>query len=94
MLIGYNAAMHWQDPVLTAAQIIFIVALLPSILSMDKPALVTSLLNGVITTSIAAVYISFSLWFAAASAGLNSICWIILAIQKYGIDRIRPADSL
>jgi hypothetical protein len=79
--------MHWQDPVLTAAQAMFILALFPSILSKDKPALATSLLNGAVAACIGLVYVSLSLWFAAISAALNSILWLVLAAQKYGIDR-------
>jgi hypothetical protein len=79
--------MHWQDPVLTAAQAVFIVALFPSILSKDKPALATSLMNGAVTAGIALVYISLFLWFAAITAAINSMLWLVLAAQKYGMDR-------
>ena len=75
--------MHWQDWVLTIGQIIFIIALFPSILSKDKPALQTSLLTAAVAFSIAVVYVTLSVQFAAISAALNGVLWLILAIQKY-----------
>lgn len=75
--------MHWQDIVLTIGQVIFIVALFPSILSKDKPALQTSILTSAVSFSISIVYITLNIKFAAISAGINGILWLILATQKY-----------
>ncbi|HLL78825.1 MAG TPA: hypothetical protein VKT25_04960 [Ktedonobacteraceae bacterium] len=75
--------MHWQDVVLTIGQIIFIVALFPSVLSKDKPALQTSTLTSAVAFSIAAVYVTLSIPFAAISAALNGALWLVLAIQKW-----------
>jgi uncharacterized MnhB-related membrane protein len=75
--------MHWQDVVLTIGQIIFIVALFPSILSKDKPALQTSLLTSAVSLSIAVVYLSLAVPFAAISAAMNGTLWLVLAIQKW-----------
>lgn len=79
--------MHWQDVVLTIGQIIFIVALFPSILSKDKPALQTSILTSVVSFSIAIVYVTLSIKLAAISAGINGLLWLILAVQKYKTKR-------
>ncbi len=75
--------MHWQDVVLTIGQIIFIVALFPSILSKDKPALQTSLLTSAVSLSIAVVYLSLAVPFAAISAAMNGTLWLVLAVQKW-----------
>ncbi len=75
--------MHWQDVVLTIGQVIFIVALFPSILSKDKPALQTSLLTAAVALSIAVVYVTLSIPFAAISAALNGALWCVLAVQKW-----------
>lgn len=77
--------MHWQDVVLTIGQIIFIAALIPSILSRDKPALQTSILTSAVAFSIAIVYVTLSIPFAAASAALNGALWLVLAVQKWGM---------
>ena len=75
--------MHWQDAILTVGQIIFIIALIPSILSKNKPAQATSFLTGSVALSIAFVYVTLSLWFAAATAGINAVFWYILLTQSY-----------
>ena len=75
--------MHWQDAILTVGQIIFVIALIPSMLSKDKPAQATSFLTGSVALSIAFVYVTLSLWFAAATAGINAIFWYILLAQRY-----------
>jgi hypothetical protein len=75
--------MHWQDVVLTIGQVIFIIALFPSILSKDKPALQTSMLTSAVAFSIAVVYLTLSIPFAAVSAALNGTLWFVLAVQKW-----------
>jgi len=75
--------MKWQEIVLTIGQIVFIVALLPSVFSKDKPEIWTSILTGLVAYSICATYFTLSLPLAAISAGGNGIFWSILAVQKY-----------
>jgi len=75
--------MHWQDVVLTIGQVIFIVALVPSILSKDKPALQTSLMTAAVALSIAVVYVTLAIPFAAISAALNGSLWLVLAVQRW-----------
>lgn len=77
--------MRWQDWVLTLGQVIFIIALIPTILNKQKPALLTSITSAVVLIFIAAVYISFTLWFAALTTILTSIMWFVLALQSLGI---------
>lgn len=80
--------MHWQEIILTIGQLVFIVALFPSIFSKDKPEIWTSILTGVVALSIAITYMTMSIPLAAASAFLNFVAWSILAIQKYKQNRI------
>ncbi len=75
--------MHWQDVVLTIGQVIFIVALFPSVFSKDKPALQTSIVSSAAAFSIAIVYVTLSIPFAASSAALNGALWFVLAVQKW-----------
>jgi threonine/homoserine/homoserine lactone efflux protein len=62
----------WQDWVITGAQIVFVLALIPSIVhSNNKPPLLTSVptVLGLISTTIA--FVTLSLWgsaFAASTA--------------------------
>ena len=75
--------MSWQDVVITAGQIVFFLALLPSIFSEDKPALATSLTTGLVLIAFAFAYLSLDLLFAFATGGITAVCWLVLAYQKF-----------
>ena len=79
--------MHWQDLVLTIGQIAFIIALIPSITSNHKPALKTSLINGIVLILFALTYISLSLSLAAIGTFITGIMWLTLANQKYNLEK-------
>jgi hypothetical protein len=73
----------WQDYVISVGSFFFIVALIPSIISKDKPSLLTSVTTALILFIFSMTYVSLSLWFAATTTAGTSICWSILAMQKY-----------
>lgn len=75
--------MVWQDWILTLGTLVLIVALFPSILGKDKPAISTSLMTGTILLIFAFVYFTLSLWFTAFTTTIACILWAILAFQKY-----------
>lgn len=77
--------MSWQEIVLAIGQVVFMIALLPSIFSKDKPEIWTSILTGTVALSIAITYTTLSLETAAISAFFNFVAWSILAIQKLRI---------
>lgn len=79
----YNGRMEWQDIVLSVGGYIFILALLPSILGDDKPALSSSLMTGSILGVFAAVYASLGLTSSAISTALLALAWLFLAWQKW-----------
>lgn len=76
--------MSWQDIVLSAAGIIGVIALFPSILSEYKPATATSILNGSVAIAIAVVDLSLHLLYAAAVAAIITVLWLVLAAQQWG----------
>lgn len=79
--------MAWQDIVLSVGSWIFTIALIPSVLSKDKPALSTSLMTGTVLAVYVIVYITLSLWMAAVSTFLVAAMWYTLAVQKIRLDR-------
>jgi len=79
--------MVWQDFVLTSGSIAFIIALAPSVLSKDKPALTTSLLTGTVLAIYAFVYVTLSLWLTTITVAITSLTWFILAYQKYRMNK-------
>lgn len=74
---------HWQDYVIAVGSIIFVIALIPSVLGKHKPALSTSLLTGTVLLVFAMTYLTLSLWFAAITTTLTATLWYVLAVQKY-----------
>lgn len=83
--------MQWQEIILTAGQIVFILALLPSIFGKDKPEIWTSIITGTVAFSISITYLTLSLPTAAISAFLNFVAWGILAIQEYKLIKGRKS---
>ncbi len=79
--------MNWQDIVFTIGQLIFVIALIPSIRSKDKPAFISSAITAVILVGFGITYTSLGLWGSAIFAFLNATAWAILAFQKYLIDK-------
>ncbi len=79
--------MQWQDWIFSTGSIIFSIALVPSVLGKDKPALSTSLMTGTILAIYIVAYISLSLWFSAATSVLIAGTWFLLAYQKYRQDK-------
>jgi hypothetical protein len=76
--------MRWQDLALTSASLIFIVALVPTVVSGDqKPALSTSVINAGVSAGIAIVYVTLHLWFASATTAVNGILWLVIGVQSW-----------
>lgn len=73
---------NWQDWVLAITVAAFNAALIPSVLGIDKPRLMTSVLTASFMIPQAIVFLSLSLWYSFAMACLNAILWMVLAIQK------------
>jgi len=73
---------HWQDIVLAIGSLILAVALVPSVLSTDKPAVWTSVTTGTVLVVFAITYGSLSLWYAVLTTSLAAILWIVLMVQK------------
>lgn len=72
---------RWQDLVLTVGNLLFLLALIPSLTSVHKPAVGTSLLTGAVLVSFLIVYASKRWWWSIAMCGANAMLWFVLAIQ-------------
>jgi hypothetical protein len=79
--------MRWQDIVIAVAQISFVFAMLPSIVSKDKPAFATSVMNVFLVCAISFSLLTLHLWLSAITAITIAVTWGVLAFQKYQIDR-------
>lgn len=79
--------MIWQDLVFSTGSFLFVIALLPSIFSKDKPPITTSIMTGSVLIIFAAAYTTLSLWLSASITLLTGILWLTLAGQKYIIKK-------
>jgi hypothetical protein len=79
--------MHWQDYLISAAQICIIFSLFASIRGKSKPEVATSRTNAILVFIIACCFVTLHLWLSAVTAFGVSTDWTILAIQKIKIDK-------
>jgi len=75
--------MLWQDWVISIGGVIFAIALIPSVIGQDKPALSTSLMTGTVMITFAVTYFTLSLWFSSVTIFIGGSLWLVLAVQKY-----------
>lgn len=79
--------MLWQDIILTICQLTFVAALFPTIISKDKPAFATSVINAAVLCIVGVVNITLQLYGFAISVFILAIGWGILAFQKQSQSR-------
>jgi len=79
--------MIWQDIVISLVQWTAIIALLPSVRGVDKPALSTSIMTGTLLLILGMTFATLFLFSSAISSFLVGGVWFILAIQKYRMDK-------
>lgn len=78
--------MHWQDLVFTLGSLFFIVALVHSVRSEDKPPVGTSVITGFWLGVFSAVYATLGLPLAATTSAISAVLWGVLAVQKINRD--------
>ena len=77
--------MIWQDAILTAGSVVFLIALIPTALGPSKPARATSALTGTVLLIFAVTYLTLNLNFAAAVTGLTGATWLMILAQSSGV---------
>lgn len=78
----------WQDYAIAVVQVLFAIALLPTILDKKhKPAISTSLLNTTGTGVLMAAYLSLELWSSGVVAGIVGAQWLLLAAQRHRLNK-------
>ena len=73
----------WQDAVLMGGNIIFLAALVPSLIGEHKPSKWTSLVNAVALSIFAVIYFSLTLTYTTISTLIIAIAWWVLFYQKW-----------
>ena len=74
--------MSWQDFVFMFGNIVFFLALIPSIMSEDKPSKWTSLSTAIVMTIFVVTYYSLSLMYATVTGSFSALAWWVLYFQK------------
>ena len=72
----------WQDLIISAGGVFFTIALFPSLLSKDKPAFATSVMNSSILFAMIITYASLGLWLSSIMNAIMCCLWAVLAFQK------------
>jgi hypothetical protein len=71
----------WQDWVLSSAEAVFLISLLPSLLGPDKPAALTSAATAIMLCGILAVNASKRWWMACGMLTFTVAAWATLFFQ-------------
>lgn len=79
--------MLWQDYVIAIAQIGFIIALIPTLFTKDKPPVSTSFMNVIILAIITFCLFTLELYFSTVTASAIAITWAIVGFQKMKINK-------
>lgn len=74
---------HWQDWVFTLGQVIFLIALIPTLKGKQKPELSTSIVTGIILLTFSFAYFTLELWFSAVMSIFMASAWFFLGFQRY-----------
>ena len=72
----------WQDIILMIGNMLFFIALLPSIFTEHKPSKWTSLLTAATLTVFTCTYFTLDLVYATSTVGLTALAWWTLFFQK------------
>lgn len=73
----------WQDYIIAIGALVFNLALIPSIRSAQKPAILTSAPTAVVLYVFAGTFVSLHLWYSAAMQLVGGSLWAVLAIQRF-----------
>jgi len=71
-----------NDLIFTFGSIVFLVALIPSLVSENKPDKKTSFITSFVLCVFSLNYISIGLYFSSVVSFIGAIAWLVLYIQK------------
>lgn len=91
-LPGFTDNLTWQDAVLTAGSLVFLFALVPTILGPSKPAPFTSFSTGTVLLIFSATYVTLELYFACITTAATGVAWLIILFQSLRQRTQHPPD--
>ena len=72
----------WQDLVVSGAQVVLFLALLPALRHEEKPSLMTSIPTMVALLGMVVAFYSLELWWSSGMTLLVALEWWELALQR------------
>lgn len=75
--------MRWQDLVIASVSIAFAIALIPTLVGENKPAVSTGLLTSIGLAVFVAIYVSLGLWLSAVTSLVSSALWTAITVQSW-----------
>lgn len=83
--------MVWQDWVMSGAQCLFSLILLPTVLDEEqKPPFSTSILTAVVMFVLVGTYATLGLFLSPMVAFIVGLEWALIALQRYKINQGLP----
>jgi hypothetical protein len=85
----------WQDLVIMIGGFVLAIALIPTLLSKDKPPKSTCFITGGTLLVFSICYVTLGLYLAFFSTLLTSVIWFVIFFQKIFYQKnnsIRPAS--
>lgn len=78
----------WQDHVLAAVQVVFALALLPTLVHpTHKPPISSSVITTSAMAAVTFTYFSLALWWSAALAAIVTLEWFIIGLQRHQLNK-------
>ena len=78
----------WQDYAIAVVQVLFAVALIPTIMDKKhKPALSTCVWNAIGTGVLVSAYTSLGLWSSSIVAAVVGAQWVVLGVQRHRLNK-------
>ena len=71
-----------QDMIISTVQIVFAVALIPTVFGKSLPHFWTSAITATGLCVLAGCFISLDLWFSAITASASALLWWIITVRK------------
>lgn len=71
----------WQDFVILIGSLVFLIALLPSIFSKNKPDKLTSISTAIVLYVYFGTYITLDLYFSSTVVLATATAWLVLFFQ-------------
>lgn len=79
--LAHFERMKWQDKVFALGEVVFLTGLIPSLLTNNKPAALTSFATAAMLYAFLFVHASYGLWVTFTLCIITATIWLALGLQ-------------